>query len=298
MFRNTSSRLISGLAIPSFRRISALLLFLFMCAHAHNAAAQEINFHNEASDTTRITKILIDECNHPDRGNAARLARLFIDTPYIGGTLEGDSIETLRVNIDEFDCTTFVETVAALAITAGERRQSWHDFAYNLRRLRYRNGETDGYASRLHYISDWIVDNTHKGIITDVTARIANPASQIKSLDFMTSNRDKYPALKDSATFEQMKKAEMGYRSHKIPYIKTIGIKEANLKTGDIVAITTDIKNLDVTHIGIVVFRDGKPHLLHASSKAGKVLIDPLPLENYVRRNKHNTGIRVIRMKE
>lgn len=63
-------------------------------------------------------------------------------------------------------------------------------------------------------------------------------------------------------------------------------------------AITTDIKNLDVTHIGIVVFRDGKPHLLHASSKAGKVLIDPLPLENYVRRNKHNTGIRVIRMKE
>lgn len=279
---------------------SILAAGIFISTNVSAAVPGSVRFNNEATDTTNITNVLIkaSELPYNDRGKRIEfIASQFIDKPYKGGTLEFQP-EQLTVNTDEFDCTTLVETIVAMEMTIDERRSSWRDFIYNLEKLRYRNGQVDGYASRLHYISDWIVDNTHKGIITDVTARIANPASQIKSLDFMTSNRDKYPALKDSATFEQMKKAEMGYRSHKIPYIKTIGIKEANLRTGDIVAITTDIKNLDVTHIGIVVFRDGKPHLLHASSKAGKVLIDPLPLENYVRRNKHNTGIRVIRMKE
>ncbi|MCM1482806.1 MAG: DUF1460 domain-containing protein [Muribaculaceae bacterium] len=260
----------------------------------------KVRFTHEKEDTTKITDILIkaSELKESDKGlRIEYLAKCFLDTPYKEGTLEGEP-ELVTVNVEEFDCMTFVETVLAMEMTLDERRTSWMDFVYNLEKLRYRGGTADGYTSRLHYVSDWVVDNTHKGIMQDVTDRVANASSQIKTLDFMTSNRDKYPALKDDETFQKMKNAEVGYRSHKIPYIKTQGVHEANLRPGDIAAVTTSIKNLDATHIGFITMINGVPHLLHASSKAGKVIIDPLPLQTYLRRSKQNTGIRVIRMRD
>lgn len=299
MPRNNPPRRITGTVIPSLRRISSLLLLLFMCTHAQNTTAQEIIFHNEASDTTRLTNILIDECSRPDRGNAARLARLFIDTPYIGGTLEGDSIETLRVNIDEFDCTTFVETVAALAITAGERRQSWHDFAYNLRRLRYRNGETNGYASRLHYISDWILNNSSRGTVKELTGNYNSTRHEVKTLDFMTSHRESYPALADSANFAAIRNIESGFSNHRYPILKPSALKNKqfveSLRDGDIVFFCTATKGLDVTHAAIIDMSDGTPRLIHASSKSGKVILDTLTLSEYVNRNR-SAGIRIVRI--
>ena len=90
-----------------------------------------------------------------------------------------------------------------------------------LETIRYHNGYANGYASRLHYISDWVISNTHRGYIKDVTDRIPQSDVQIKTLDFMSRNRSKYPALSDSATFEGIKNMEVGYRSHRFPYIKS-----------------------------------------------------------------------------
>ena len=69
---------------------------------------------------------------------------------------------------------------------------------------------------------------------------------------------------------------EMGYRSHRFPYLKPGAIKNAKLSDGDMVALITNTKGLDATHVGFIKIVDGVPHLLHASSKAGKVIIDPL----------------------
>ena len=48
-----------------------------------------------------------------------------------------------------------------------------------------------------------------------------------------------------------------------------------------------------------ILFIDEKnvPYLLHASSKAGKVILDTTPLDRYLTQNSL-TGIRVIRLKE
>lgn len=68
------------------------------------------------------------------------------------------------------------------------------------------------------------------------------------------------------------------------------------LQSGDIVALSTKIKGLDVTHMGIIVKEPGKPAgLLHASSKHGKVTVDPLSLADYLRRSRSVTGIRIFR---
>lgn len=269
----------------------------FIAASASAITPAEVRFHNEASDTTRITNILIEldglNLNSPE-ALVAEAGKRFLDTPYVGGTLEHDP-EQLTVNTEELDCTTFVETALALAMTIESHRTSWRDYITNLEQLRYRNGKVNGYPSRLHYVSDWIVDNSHRGNLVEVTERVGRADSQIKTLDYMTQHRNSYPALADSANFAGIKNAEMGFRSHKYSYIKSTNVNASQLKDGDVVALTTNTAGLDVTHLGIIKMVNGVPHLMHASSKKKKVVIDDLSLADYMRRNR-TQGIRVIRL--
>ncbi len=283
-------------------RFTLLCIAAIMFLPLKGVTLDEISFHNEAADTTKITEILINSANiHNSGDRIAHIAQQFIGTPYVAHTLEGDK-EMLTVNLDELDCTTFVETVAALAYTAGEQRTSWRDYVYNLERFRYRNGKLNGYASRLHYISDWIIDNSFRGNITEVTNRMPYFNYTVKTIDFMSSHRDSYPALADSITYEKIKSIETGYSNHRYPYIKSRNLfakeTKAALKDGDIVALTCDNKDLDVSHMGIIIKKNGEPYLLHASSSHGKVEITNIPLSEFMKKNRHLTGIRVIRLNE
>lgn len=279
-----------------FRRGLVLTAVAFTAAAAWGQ--MRVRWHDESVDTMRITNVLIDVEALKLGSNEAVVAecgKKFLGTPYVAETLEGDP-EMLTVNTAEMDCTTFMETAVAMAMTIEARRTSWRDFIYYLTQLRYRGGEVNGYGSRLHYISDWIVDNAHRGNLQDVTDRIGKADYVVKTIDFMSSNRDKYPQLKDDVNYEAVKNAEIGYRSHRFPMLKMQNIKTAQIKEGDIIAITTSTKGLDVSHVGIAVMVDGEIHLMHASSKEGKVVIDKHSLQEYVRRNRA-TGIRVVRLK-
>lgn len=264
----------------------------------------QVRYHNEATDTTRINSLLIEahDRHFAKPGEAMEwFAMKFVDIPYVAHTLEGDP-EMLTVNIDELDCTTFVETVLALTLTERENRQSWRDFIYNLERVRYRNGHLDGYPSRLHYNSDWVVDNTHRGNFTDVTTRFPFHNYIVKTIDFMSANADKYTALADSANLAGIKNMEVKFRNHRYPYIKTIDLNRQATKdafrTGDFVGFTTKLPNLDVTHLGFIIKRDGEPYVLHASMSAGKVTLTEKPLAWFVKQNRSMTGVRVFRVIE
>lgn len=273
-------------------------LYIMAAGISQPTTAQEVIFHNEASDTTKITQILIKEKNEHLGGNPALIASEFTGTPYRAHTLEGEK-ELLRVNLDSMDCTTFVETVAALALTSREGRESWHDFTYNLRRLRYRNGETDGYCSRLHYVSDWIVDNVARGNIKEVTRDIPQAKYGVKTLDYMTRHRADYPALADDDTYQRMRNVESGFSNHRYPFLKAGGLNDKKLaeiiRDGDILVFTTSTPGLDATHMAIATIIDGIPRFYHASQKAGKVILEPLTLANYLRRHR-NEGIRILRL--
>lgn len=263
-----------------------------------------VRFHDESSDTARIDRMLIDAEAANLSGAAARvewIGRRLLDTPYVGHTLE-EQPEMVTVNLDELDCTTYVETVLAMAMTLGERRSSWRDFVYNLQRVRYRGGIADGYPSRLHYICDWIVDNMHRGNFDDVTNRMPKYNYVVKTIDYMSANADKYPALADSANLARVKDTEVGYRNHRFPYVKSVDASDkatkAALHTGDVVAFTSTLKNLDVTHLGIIVKKDGEPYVMHASSSVGRVVVSDLPLDRFLRRNRQFTGFRVVRLRD
>lgn len=257
-------------------------------------------FNNESSDTTRLTKILIDATSGSRRQGYPQeyllgMAEQFIGTPYVAATLEGEP-EALRVNLDGMDCTTFVQTAMALAMTAAEGRSSWRDFVYNLESLRYRGGRMDGFGSRLHYTTDWALDNITRGNMKEVTDRVGRTDHMVKSIDWMTRHRDDYPAMKDSTVYAEIKHVEEGYHGHRMGYIKSSNVGGATLQDGDIVALMSRKEGLDISHIGIVKMQKGKPHLLHASSTGKQVRIEEKPLTDYLRPQREVAGIRVFRL--
>ena len=136
----------------------------------------------------------------------------------------------------------------------------------------------------------------------DVVPQSAKCAYQVRSIDFMSSHADKYPALADSAQLAAIKRVEEGFRNHRFPYIKTVDLSarevEGLLREGDVLAFVSNLKNLDVTHMGIVVRENGKLHVLHASQTDGKVEISSRPLADFVKRNRAWIGVRVFRLKE
>lgn len=263
----------------------------------------EVRWHDEGSDISRIETVAEQARLSGETSVGAMTALValqFIGTPYVAGTLEGNP-ERLTIDTSGLDCTTLVELVAAITLSASEGNTSWNGVADKLRDLRYRNGRVDGYASRLHYISDWIIRNSFEGRLEEVTGDCPGSRRQIVSLDFMTSHADRYPALADSLNLARMKEVESGLRGINTYYVpKTLldnGTVKKFLRNGDIVFITTGIKGLDVVHAGIVMIQDGEPHLLHASSSAGKVVVDELSINRYLSRNKSASGIRIVRLK-
>lgn len=221
----------------------------------------------------------------------------FLDIPYVEKTLEVGDTETLVVNFSGLDCTTFVENVMAFALMAKNQQDDFANFTEHLKTIRYRNGDLNGYPSRLHYFTEWIRNNQKKGLVKDITAEIGGVALE-KSIDFMGTHRNLYPFLANEENFRAMQEVERKLAEEKLCYLpkEEIRNKEHLIQSGDIIALATSIKGLDVTHTGIAIHQpDGRLHLLHASSKNGEVEISEEPLVDYLKDIKSNIGIIVAR---
>lgn len=272
---------------------------------AHAASLEKMRFHC-GEDTIKINSLL-DEGLKTGFKTANELVVFYAHklegTPYVGHTLEGDE-EKLTINIDELDCTTFVETLYALSRTTLTGRYSWRDYAKNLEDLRYRRGEMGDYSSRLHYISDWIIDNSNRGNIVDVTRDIECVRYKIKDINFMSKHRSSYKSLAtDDKMLEKIKNFEIGYRNHRFPYIKKEQLNSKDVrkvvKRGDFVGLVTRTEGLDISHLGIIELDEkGNPVLLDASSRGKKVQLEPVDLKTQLNHNKDIEGVRIFRIKE
>jgi hypothetical protein len=266
-----------------------------------NIAPMQMKFHCE-KDTAEINELLkagIESGKKTPNELVMLYGQKLIGTPYVAHTLEGKE-EMLTINIDQLDCTTFIETLYALTRTTLDGRFSWRDFANNLENIRYQNGEMNGYSSRLHYFSEWVVDNFHRGNVSELTSSIPGSKDIIKTLDFMSGHRNLYPALKDSVEFEKIKSVEAGYTMHKFYYVKKewLNSKETKdaIEDGDIAGLVTKKEGLDVSHLGILMKKDDTLYLLNASSIDGKVEISKETLSYMLKRSRNALGIRVIRI--
>lgn len=231
--------------------------------------------------------------------------KYFLGSPYVAATLDTPVRENLVVNLREFDCTTFVETCLALAFTikdpivsVGENMQENFDvFCYYLEKVRYRHGEMTDYTSRLHYFSDWIYDNEQKHIVKDITSEIGGK-KKIISVNYMSTHPESYKQLvADPALVPEIKKTEENINSRNgysyVPKTEIQGIRK-EIQDGDIMAFTTSIAGLDISHVGYAVRINGELHLMHASL-SGKVLITKQSLVDYTMSVKRQDGTMVAR---
>jgi hypothetical protein len=226
-----------------------------------------------------------------------KIALSFLETPYVAHTLETGASEKMVVNLRELDCTTFAENVLALTRTIKYKKQNFENFVRELESIRYRNGLRDGYLSRLHYFSEWIYNNDKRGNLKEVGHQIADTPYE-KQINFMSRHPESYQVLKENPDLlGDLKNQEAAIAEKTVWYIPESNLKdfEEKLKDGDIVAITTQIEGLDVIHVGIVIRRDGRVRLLHASSNEMKVVVTKETLEDYLLRSKSSTGIMAAR---
>lgn len=231
------------------------------------------------------------------------LARQFLDVPYVAHTLEVNDDERLVVNTRQLDCTTLVETVAALKLCTQAGKHGFADYLNALRQLRYRQGRMAGYPSRLHYFTDWIRDKVAMQLVTDIQQ--PNPpfsAVQTVNVDYMSTHTSAYKALKaNAALVPEIRAAEQSLTGMKVRYIPKRSLRNSALlrkviKDGDILAITCNKKGLDIAHLGFAVWRSNGLHLLNASMIHKKVIEEPMTLYQYMQKHKTHMGIRVVRI--
>jgi N-acetylmuramoyl-L-alanine amidase-like protein len=236
----------------------------------------------------------------------ARLGETFVGTTYTPGTLEAPGPERVIINLRELDCVTFIENMLALTrfirrdgvAALADRRAAEARYARYLEDIRYRGGHLDGYASRLHYFSEWLSDNAHRGRLK-LLARKLGGVRDPEPLSFMSTHPAAYRQMADpgvpAAIRAMQQRLNTGPSRWYIPEARIASVA-AQIHDGDLIAVTSTLPGLDVAHTGIALWKDGQLHLLHAPLVGKSVEISVLPLAQRILDLKTQDGIMVARV--
>ncbi|MEI6275188.1 MAG: N-acetylmuramoyl-L-alanine amidase-like domain-containing protein [Prolixibacteraceae bacterium] len=281
-------------------RITILILGLvFAFAEQSFAIDPEISKMDQAMIKNKLGQFA-KEYNLPMGDLVLKIGLDFLNTPYVAKTLDKTKEEKLVVNLHQLDCTTFAENCLALARTVKSGNPDSRQFCTELENIRYRGGKMEGYASRLHYFSEWILDNETRHNIKSMAKEMGGKTLTV-SLTYMSAHPQEYPQLmNDPATTAQIKAIEEKVSANQFFYIPSGQFEsiESQVKDGDIVTLTTTIPGIDVSHVGILLKKDGRVYLLHASSTIQKVVVSTEPFAQYLAKSKKTTGVMIARPAE
>lgn len=283
--------------------IKRVVISLFAAFLTLNAFAQEdfmSNVRVSAASPAIFEKVagaLEPYKEEPAGELIVRCAKQFLGTEYVAGTLETEP-EQLTINMDKTDCILFVEMCLAMVQTVKGDEATFENFCRNTQALRYRGGEVDGYASRNHYTSGWILQGEKNGIFKEVTKYLGgSPLDQ--KFSFMSTHPDSYKQLADNpGTIVGILKVEKELEGHNYWYLPQSHISDLakGIKEGDIICFVTPVGGLDIGHVAIACEKNGEMHFIHASTKAMKVVIDSQTISDYILTHKSTNGARVVRL--
>lgn len=275
-------------------------IYILLLSFSITVKAQDIQY--QPNDSIKIEQWLKQGSQQKENQNMMLyFARLLKGISYVAKTLEVNSTEKLIINTRELDCTTYVENVLALYLCHKNKQTRFANFCTYLRLIRYHNGEVS-YGKRLHYFTEWIVDNVRMGYVRPVA--VNQPpftAKQFVNLHFMTSNTHLYPMMHHrpevKKAIREMEKQVSGKSYLYIPKdsILNTPLLRSAIHDGDIIAMLTSKKGLDTSHVGIAVWQSDGLHLLNASSIRGKVVEEPKTLYQYMQGQRTQIGIRAVR---
>ncbi len=290
------------------RQLFVPLAFLVCALTTPTVSAQD---YVSTADDIALGKLVLERLAASPKQDASSqmvlAASQLLGQPYEAGTQEGRE-ERLRIYLTRTDCILFAETCLALVRTvqACGPLATFEDLARTLRQTRYRGGVVDGYASRLHYTTEWIRQGERNGFFRDITEELGGVADT-RPVDFMSAHPDSYAPLKGESGYARenlrqiraMEERVSGMPRCFIPKDR-LGAVEDRIQSGDILCLATSIAGLDYSHV-VIAYREkpGAPlGFIHASTSAKKVIIEPRSLQSYLQANSRATGISVLRVSE
>lgn len=277
-------------------KISALLLASLIFSSLVQAADTEISKMDKAMIKNKLDRFS-KEKSLPIGDLVLKIGLDFLNTPYVAKTLDKTKDEKLVINLHQLDCTTFAENCLALARTVKNEHPDTDTFCSELEKIRYRGGKLEGYASRLHYFCEWISDNEVRGNVKAMAKEMGGKSLPVH-LNFMSTHPKEYPQLiNDPEITDKIKVLEEKVSAQQFYYIPADQFEsiENLVKDGDIVTLTTSIPGIDVSHVGILLKKDGRIFLLHASSGIMKVVVSQEPFAQYLVKSKKTTGVMIAR---
>lgn len=256
----------------------------------------------QKSDSLKVISLLTEAANLKTKPDNWMIwfGKKLAGIPYVGGTLDRTSEEELIINLRELDCTTFVEQVLALSECASKGKETFNSFVNALIHVRYVDGKVE-YVNRQHYFTVWINDNEKEGLVKSISPNPPFTAVQHVSINYMSTHTGSYKMLTAHPEWtdgiRQLEQSVSGKSYRYIPKSNIVNTKlmRSAVHTGDIIAIITNKKGLDTTHIGIAIWHKDGLHLLNASSIHKKVIDEPMLLRTYMMKHPVQIGIRIAR---
>jgi hypothetical protein len=197
----------------------------------------DINLGNWTQD--KLDHIMHRSSKIKDAGSRINfLSRQFLSMDYKESTLIGDANteEVFVINLEGIDCFTYIDYIEAMRLSG-----SFSEFKKNLKKVRYRAGEV-AFKNRNHFFTDWREFNSE--FVDDATEQIG--AQKTKSITKILNQKE------DGTYFLE----GIYPREREIKYIPSDAIDDSvmdKMKTGDYAGIYSEIRGLDISHVGIII---------------------------------------------
>lgn len=290
-------------------------------------SAQEVNV--STADTTnqtainraifdRVSAALAPKASLPLNELVVEVALQFLGTQYLWASLESVP-EQLHVFLDKTDCILFVELSTCFALTLkgiqieqgpevlqrplapasqqanGTKLSGYELLVHNILNMRYRRGQVDTYSSRIHYTSEWLLQNQANGLMREFTGELGEEFTQ--TFSYMSDHPKTYYQLSnDPCELGRIRMMELWLDEQKpYYYISQERLRDPKvmeqIHSGDIITFISPRRGLDLAHVAIAYFYQGQMHFIHASYGAKKVIIEPKTLADYA-----TNGLRITRL--
>lgn len=285
-------------------------LFLITISHCNAASCDFTGQNSEATATS-----LLNSANRlPTEQRVTQLSSELLNKPYqiepLGEGPKGQFNQEVLYRFDCFDCETYVNTVLALTLA-----RNLADFQTKIQQIVYHSGQVS-FFNRSHFPDqDWIPNNTKNGFIKEITQEVAGNSNTALASAFINRKSWYQQLTPDRIKIANLSPADEMLRLQQLHnYSKQAVNSESSIKyipintllstsptdnevnwpllkripNGSIVFFihhdpTTTRKigtELNVTHMGFIIWQNNIPYLRAASSLKGTTV--DLPLVNYL----------------
>lgn len=243
------------------------------------------------------------------------ISELLLGVPYVGGNCgEGERGCYDRdplFRLDQFDCTTYIETVMALAFVPAHDTRPEESFLYHLKNIRYVDGEDVSFVNRNHFTElNWVPDMVRKNYVKDITLEISPGAPTMRrwvdvgvwyenKIAKLTPSEDMLEIIEELSRSSVNKNidhlAELAY----VPLKHLLSFQDVRdrLKQKKVVIFNL-VKHLHkeysadrtiVSHQGFIVEKNGVLYLRHATPASAHRKTVDMSMDEYVRERMKDT---------